>query len=469
MTGHDCLVIAVSGGADSMALLTLVADWAKRQTQPPNILAATIDHGLRPESAAEAAMVARYAASLDLPHRIGVWTGDKPNTGLQAAARVARYDLLARLALDDCRAAGCSPRPVRGAIVTAHTADDLAETLLMRLMRGSGVDGLAGIPARGAWRAIGPEGLPVGVPLLRPLLDVPRDRLRATVAARAVPFVDDPSNLDPRFERVRVRQALTTLAALGLTRDAVVRTANRVQSARLALQDATDTAWRRCVMVEPGILLEVDLTALRTQPLDIAVRLLRRALTTMRGGDGAAELSAVEALAERLRAESVIDKPVTLAGCIIQPMRKAGRTAPTITIFREPDRPGTLPTIALAPGQSAIWDARFRVQIAAGHSGTVEVSALGRDRGAFEQASDCLARSGFPIASFGALPCFRSHGHILAVPALAKIARDQGDIAMAALWSGPACHASPPGDRGQSHVFEAMALSNFSGAEIYER
>jgi tRNA(Ile)-lysidine synthase len=170
---HACsLVLAVSGGPDSTALLVLAARWRAARRQAPNLLAVTIDHGLRPQSAREALAVKRLARSLGVPHRILRWQGRKPRTGLQEAARAARYRLLA----DFARAAKADH------ILTAHTLDDQAETVLMRMSRGSGMRGLA------AMRKVAP--LPVacsprrrahGVVLVRPLLEIPKARLVATL------------------------------------------------------------------------------------------------------------------------------------------------------------------------------------------------------------------------------------------------------------------------------------------------
>ena len=142
------LVLAVSGGSDSTALLVMAARWAKQlKKRRPKLLAVTIDHGLRPESAREAAAVKRLARQLGVPHRTLAWRGRKPKTGLQETARLARYALLAQAAL----------REGYEHVLTAHTLDDQAETVLFRLARGSGVTGLAGMAyaaptARGSGR-----------------------------------------------------------------------------------------------------------------------------------------------------------------------------------------------------------------------------------------------------------------------------------------------------------------------------
>ena len=196
------IAAAVSGGADSMALLLLAARWAPGAGA--RLVALTVDHGLRAESAAEAARVAAWCAARGIAHRVLEWRGAKPAAGLQEAARTARYGLLAGW----CR---------RGGIVhllTGHNAGDQAETFLMRLRRGSGVAGLAGMPA---------VAVRDGVRVLRPLLGVRRERLEAALEAAGEAWIEDPSNRDPAFERVRVRADAARLEAAGIASRDVLR------------------------------------------------------------------------------------------------------------------------------------------------------------------------------------------------------------------------------------------------------
>jgi tRNA(Ile)-lysidine synthase len=180
------IVLAVSGGPDSVALMWLAVRWRRALARGPQLIAVTVDHGLRPEAAREARDVKRLAASLDLPHRTLRWTGAKPKTGLPAAAREARYRLLAQAA----RRSGATH------ILTAHTRDDQAETLLMRMLRGSGIAGLA---------AMARETEREGVVLARPLLEVPKSQLIATLKKARLGFADDPTNRDTSYTRPRLR------------------------------------------------------------------------------------------------------------------------------------------------------------------------------------------------------------------------------------------------------------------------
>src|SRR4029453_17702052 len=188
------LVLAVSGGPDSLALMWLAARWRRALARGPRLIAVTVDHGLRPEAAREARDVKRLARTLDLPHRTLRWTGAKPETGLPAAARAARYRLLAKAA----RSSGATH------ILTAHTRDDQAETLLMRMLRGSGIAGLA---------AMGRETERGGVVvwLARPLLDTPKSQLVATLPKAKIAFADDPTNRDLHYIRPRLRALMPAL------------------------------------------------------------------------------------------------------------------------------------------------------------------------------------------------------------------------------------------------------------------
>src|SRR6202166_1258528 len=223
--GVPAIVLAVAGGPDSIALMWLAARWRRALARGPRLLAVTVDHGLRAEAAAEARDVKRLARTLDLPHRTLRWSGTKPKTGLPAAARAARYRLLAQAA----RAAGATH------ILTAHTRDDQAETLLMRMLRGSGIAGLA---------AMARESERDGLLLARPLLEVPKSRLVATLKKARIGFADDPTNRDVRFTRPRLRTLMPALAAEGGDARNLARLAARLARANAAVEVLADGAER---------------------------------------------------------------------------------------------------------------------------------------------------------------------------------------------------------------------------------
>ena len=272
------VILAVSGGPDSTALLFLAARWRAARTKRPKLVAVTVDHGLRPSSAREAAVVKRLAADLHVEHRTVRWMGRKPDTGLQEAARAVRYRLLVAAA----RKAGARH------ILTAHTRDDQAETVLFRLARGSGLSGLAGIARISALDHM---------TLIRPLLDIPKARLVATLNAAKIPFIEDPSNQDPRFARTRLRQLAPALAREGLDAARLAALARRLARAEQALARATEQALARLCRkgsTEPREMV-MDGREFAALPVEIALRVLGRAIGQI-GREGPVELGKLERL-----------------------------------------------------------------------------------------------------------------------------------------------------------------------------
>jgi tRNA(Ile)-lysidine synthase len=301
------IVLAVSGGPDSIALMWLAARWRRTLARGPRLVAVTVDHGLRVEAKAEARDVKRLACALDLPHRTMRWTGAKPKTGLPAAARAARYRLLAQAA----RASGATH------ILTAHTRDDQAETLLMRLLRGSGIAGLAAM-ARQSERD--------GVLLARPFLHVSKSQLIATLKKAKLGFADDPTNHDLNFTRPRIRTLMPVLAAEGGDTRNLARLASRLARANQAVEVLVDGAERYLALRDreasrpqsragakafKAKIFDAktfdarifDAEAFVAMPEEIRLRLLKRAIDRF-GHEGPAELGKVEALLE------VVDRAV---------------------------------------------------------------------------------------------------------------------------------------------------------------
>jgi tRNA(Ile)-lysidine synthase len=434
LAAFPVIVLAVSGGPDSTALLHLVHGWSRNQTRAPgSVVAVTVDHGLRPEARAEADEVARQAGALGIAHRIVRWDGPRPTSGLQAAARVARYRLLSEIARDGLAGLGAG---ANAAIVTAHTADDQAETFLMRLARGRGVDGLASIPPRGNLAIEGRETDRTTIKLLRPFLGIPRRRLIATLAAHSIPFSDDPSNRDRRFERVRVREALEVLETLGVTREALQRSAHRLHLARETLERAADEFEARAVQSIAGLVYEIDLASLSDASGETAVRILRRVLAEAGGAAPPAELDAVEAAVVRLLAGSNVPT-FTLGGCLIEATTENGSSRAVVRVCREPDRDGGLPSIVIAPGETACWDERFHASVSETHPRPVDVGPLGADWKALLTEFPALARLELPLPAARGMPAFRESGKLLAVPALAVLLRNIGERDAASSLAGP--------------------------------
>jgi tRNA(Ile)-lysidine synthase len=296
------IVLAVSGGPDSIALMWLAARWRRALARGPRLIAATVDHGLRPEAAREARDVKRLAKELDLPHRTLRWGGAKPKTGVPAAARAARYRLLAEVA----RASGATH------ILTAHTRDDQAETLLMRMLRGSGIGGLAAM-ARQSQRE--------GVWLARPLLDIPKSQLIATLNKAKIAFVEDPTNRDTSYTRPRLRALMPALAEEGGDIRNLARLAARLARANTALEVLVDGAERYLALRDRNDAARFGFDALAFAGLseEIRLRLLMRAIDRV-GHEGPAELGKAEALLAALdRAVAMGEGKLkqTLAGAAI--------------------------------------------------------------------------------------------------------------------------------------------------------
>jgi tRNA(Ile)-lysidine synthase len=321
------IVLAVSGGPDSIALLWLAARWRRALARGPRLIAVTIDHGLRPEAAREARDVKRLAATLDLPHRTMRWRGAKPKTGLPAAARAARYGLLAKAA----QAHGATH------IFTAHTRDDQAETLLMRMLRGSGIVGLAAM-ARQSERD--------GVVLARPFLDVSKSQLVATLRKAKIGFADDPTNRDTSFTRPRVRNIMPALATEGGDPRNLARLASRLARANAAVEILVDGAERYLALRDyqasrDGFdvkTTDAKITAAKTfdakafagMPEEIRLRLLLRAIDRF-GHEGPAELGKVETLLAALDRAFAADQArlkQTLAGAMVSLSRGRIRIEP---------------------------------------------------------------------------------------------------------------------------------------------
>jgi tRNA(Ile)-lysidine synthase len=282
------LVLAVSGGPDSIALMWLAARWRKALSRGPHLLAVTIDHGLRPEAAREARDVKRLARGLGVAHRTLRWTEAKPKSGVPAAARAARYRLLAGAA----RGSGASH------ILTAHTRDDQAETLLMRLLRGSGISGLAAM-ARQTPRE--------EVFIARPFLNISKSQLVATLDRARIGYADDPTNLDVNFTRPRIRKVIEGLAVEGGDARNLARLASRLARANAAIEVVVDGAARYLALKDTEAAsrsaaprgrsenASFDAAAFAALPEEIRLRLLLRAIERF-GHEGPAELGKAEAL-----------------------------------------------------------------------------------------------------------------------------------------------------------------------------
>ncbi len=379
LAGRRGLVLAVSGGADSTALMVLMAKWQER----PAALVVCVDHGLRPAAAAEAELVVRNGERLGLPVKVVKASEPHVSGNLQDWARRVRYRCLA----DAAREAGCD------AIVTAHHRDDQAETFLLRLARGSGVYGLA---------AMSETSTVHGVEVVRPLLDVSRESLGVVVAESGLPVVSDPSNEDQRFDRVRLRSLMPDLAAHGLTAERLAETAGRLARAAAALDDYTRSFVRKHFAVDRFGVVRGRPESFADVPEEIGLRALALILKAVGGAEYTPRLDSVEAL--RSAAVGAGDGAAvkrTLHGVVID-MRGGELVA-----RREWGRAGLCES-SVSTGQSVVWDMRFRVEVPS-LPGRLSLAPLGR-------AERHLKAAGAGHATLQTLPGLYQDGTLAALP-----------------------------------------------------
>lgn len=392
------LAVAFSGGPDSLALLILAAKWAKRR-KGVSLHAFTVDHGLRAASAAEAKRASAMAKELGISHRILRWKGEKPASGIQAAAREARY----RLLLDACRAAGVPD------LLVAHHLEDQAETFLLRLARGSGVDGLAAMAVERPLMESAPA-----VRLLRPLLDLPRDRLLATVRRSGLAPIEDPSNENEAFDRVKARKALAALAPLGLDAARLARTAEQMARARSALEAATAALLAEHAELSSFGHVEAGCTALLAAPREIGLRALATIIRAVGGHDYAPRLDALEGVYNALE-EGTLGGGRTLSG--VKLAAPAGRLVAT----RELAAAARAESLELGPGARVHWDGRFHVVLAKAPRGQrFAVRALGQ-AGLAQLAAHDIVFPKVPKTAFFALPGLWREGRLVAAPHLGTL------------------------------------------------
>lgn len=300
--------LAVSGGPDSLALLLLAGEYARKHDSYDRFVVYSVDHNLRPEAATEVAFVLDTATRLGLQARGLRWDGLKPSTGIQQAARRARYALIGRAMAED----GVE------IVVTAHHLGDQAETVLMRLAHGSGVEGLRGMDYFSEVN---------GIAIVRPLLGIDPVALAQVVASAGLTPVGDPSNLDTDYERVRWRHALPQLAALGIDARRLSRFADRMRDADLAISAMANT-----VEFEAGIgSRTLGHKILRDLPRAVAVKVMQRLLREVGAGLKPHDLARIEAITDALRGQSAL-KRTSLHGCLV------ASDGTSIVVEREPGR-----------------------------------------------------------------------------------------------------------------------------------
>ena len=411
------IAVAVSGGADSMALALLADGWVRRRAG--RLTALIVDHGLRVDSAEEAAQVAAWLAARDVAAVVLIWSGPKPATDIQARARAARYRLLGEW----CRGA-CVLH-----LLLAHHRDDQAETVLLRLERHSGPDGLAAMAA-----VVETPGLR----LLRPMLAAPKARLYATLEACGQPWVEDPSNSDAVFARGRLRALMPALADEGVTTEGLSRLAAALGRARGIVDTAVAALLAEAVTAHPAGFCRLDPVRYAGAPAEIARRGLARIVQCVGGGAYAPRSDRLERLHGAL-AEGSLRHGRTLGGCRVLPRRDG------VLICREPA--AATEQSPIEAGGSVLWDGRFTI-CAAAASGRFVVRKLGQDGWRTAVARQpSLRKTAIPPAVRPGLPAIHDLDGLLAVPHLGYM-RDASPDGGAPLFETafrPAHALGPPG------------------------
>ncbi len=355
----DNIAVAVSGGGDSMALAVLLKDFCKGR-----LLALTVDHGLRKEAAAEAQQVHDTLTKFGIEHRVLTWQGEKPETHIQERARDARYELM----LSACLLEGIRFLSV------AHNAEDLAETFWMRLAHGSGLDGLAGMAARRQVQ---------GVDIIRPLMSFTREELRGYCREKNVSWIEDPSNANEKYLRVRLREFEETLAQEGFTPSRLAATLQKLGDAKDALRFFADDVFSKSVTVHAEGYLSLDAQNLASYPADIRRRVVERCLAVFGQGKYPTPFEALCDLCVDIQAAGFSGR--TLGGCEVFP--SDGK----ILFTREEAAVEGRKNAA----EGILWDGRF---LLSGFGPEYEVGALS------ESGISALRKTGADMPFFEALP-----------------------------------------------------------------
>lgn len=393
------MALAVSGGPDSLALMFLYARWQRVRAPGQVCLVLTVDHRLRSEAAEEARAVGEICRSLSLEHRILTWTQEKPASDLQAAAREARFSLMK---------AEMASRGIKH-LVLGHHLDDQAETFMGRLARGSGVYGLASMAP------VQPFG---NIILLRPLLDVAKHRLIATVENAGWQWADDPSNRNAKYLRSRLRSILPQLEQVGLTPERMVGTAKRMRRAAQALQSATNQLGATTLIRHPAGPVCLKLDHFFSAPEEIGLRLISQTLATVAGRPYGPRLEHVEGFYESLqKLEAGQFRGTSLAGVVCFSSKKE---TDRVWLFRERRNEIELQTVH--PGEAVCWDRRFDINLSTSAPDPIEIDIVGnRSMDVLKiQRSDCWPRRIFETAPIVTWPQEdRTHNHY--IPGLSEL------------------------------------------------
>ena len=421
------IAIAVSGGADSMALCLLAFAWARRRKG--TVTALTVNHGLRSESLAEAKQVGIWLNKRNIPHKVLRWLGKKPTTGVQAAAREARMGLMANW---------CVRHSVMH-LLTGHHMNDQVGTFMIRMLAGSGCDGLAGMPL--VYDLMAPMG--GGVRLVRPLLSLQKSRLVETLQHNSQSWIDDPSNKNQIYARSRLDSVISKLGPQELLLPRIAKISRRAGEDRIALELVCGQSLARCVEPHPAGFFHLDWDCWKNLPNALALRVLVRIISCVSVSRFGAQLSGIEKSLQLL-ITNFPDRAITIGGCRIIPSSRK------LLICKE-SRAVQGPLI-LEPGVPIIWDGRFRVKVSrtAVIREKCTISQLGHGeinnlRKRSSELNNAIKR--IPGPARPTLPAFRDLDGMLAVPHLKYSKTDKTHKFSALFW---------PWIGGGLHVFGTL-------------
>ena len=341
---HDRIALAVSGGRDSMALMYLVYRWKAHLALNIEIEVLTVNHNLRKAAEDECGFVQKIAKNYGFKHKVLIWEHEHVETSIQEKARKARYQLM----LDYVREENIDT------ILTAHTSDDNIETFIMRLAKGSGLNGLKSI------NEIRHEDR---IQIQRPLLSLSRSLTTEILRSTGNEWVDDPTNDDERFERVKIRNNISLLSSFNISSDNLTKTIQRLARAHESISFFTNLVSEELVELSELGHANVNFDKLRYYPKEIILRVFAKALTDVNGGN--VSLSSLEAVfAELIKTE----RSKTLNGCQIIPQKNK------YVIVRE--NRGISP-VEIKINERISWDGRFDVYLKSCDNTNIVIDQIG--------------------------------------------------------------------------------------------
>jgi len=341
------IALAVSGGRDSLALMFLIKKWLGNNNFDKDVVVLTVNHQLREESNAECAEVALIAQGYGFHHKILIWHHENIKTSIQEKARNARYDLMINYLKEN----GIDT------LITGHTLDDKIETFLMRLSKGSGLEGLKSIQTS--------RNLD-GINLFRPLLNLTRDQTTKTLVSQNIGWIDDPTNADEKYERIKIRNNISTLEKLNISKDMLQLTLNRLGRAHEVISNITEKALLEVLHFDSLGYVSLDYDILKAYPYEIIIKVFEKALIYVNG-----KRVSLQSL-ERVCSEVIqTRKPKTINGCVIYTKKNI------IHITRE-NR--DIESFNLKVGDLHVWDSRFKICLKSFNEDFITIKNLGSSK-----------------------------------------------------------------------------------------